>query len=448
MMVYVQVCDRNGNPIDFSRLNMGINATDGVFMSINEAITAVGTLNPKLVYTLYLKDEGPINADHILMFDEFVQIPESMTNIEFISRNAIIRAIQFKPWSFAIFGNNVHVNTIIDGDIYNQVNNYKIFYQKPTLQRSSELQKLHKNQNSSVLAAKLIQDYIQNVQQTKSLFDLLERIKGLTSNFQVILSTFYLADYFNVIQLKIHELDSIISSKDLTPYFKKLDKEVYVQELLETMAPVKRKIQQTNMKTLQFLTDLDSCEYVSTERGYRGFLYKFLEIIGENIWVQRQILRKLVEIDVVGESLHMVHLQQVDALLLETQVLLNQLSNYVHRVGDPSFLVEGENSSELLLNLATQALQGPHAGIFREALISFLNEKSSAKISEGSVVKNSELLAYLREYTSNCPDADYYVIRLMKNYSESITGITTGLGGISSLGTIATTSLTLLKNMV
>ena len=467
IIMYVQVCGQIGEPIDFSV--MGLNVKDGIFQSINEAITAVKILKScgekfDRIYRFHLKKhdfEVKMRKGGVF-FDEFVQIPKNM-NITFKhdvnGEKVVIRAVCLKKGSVIGLMNNknnigdptvndIQIPTIINGVMKNNDYGYAVFYQETVIPRSEGLESLHRNMNLEVLAAGLTGDFVHNVQDIEPLFDLLKRIKGVTSNFQILLSSFYLADYFNVIKLKIHELDLIISNEDITQHFKQLNDEMYVQELLENIGPAKRKMHRVNRKTLQFLNAWESCLHVSTlgdVMGYRDFLYKFFEIIGENIWVDCQILRRFMEIDIVSDSLYMVKLQQIDDLLNEAQLLVNQASYYVHRVENPTFLLEGENSSEILLNIATTSLQSPDAKIFKEALITFLNEKAHTKIPKGAIIKNDELLAYLRNYTKNCPDADYFFVRFMKNHPNVITGFNLACTGLSTLGTLTSTGITIGK---
>ena len=87
------------------------------------------------------------------------------------------------------------------------------------------------------------------------------------------------------------------------------------------------------------------------------------------------MLARLTDIDIVGESLYMVQLQQIDRLLVEIQVLVDKLSVYVHREEDPALLMEGEDSSEFLVNMAVHMLNGQDSQVFKKALTCFLMEK-------------------------------------------------------------------------
>ena len=451
--MYVQVC-KDDIPVDFTQ--QAIPVKDGVFPTIKEAIFAINTLNTQERYTIHLKRDNQKQVDGTILpaiFDEFIIIPEGMRNLEFRSLKAVIRAVAFKPNSTITIDDNTIFRNVINGISQQQVYGYKFNYGQKMPERSMEWIEFHKRINSKILEARFVNSFTTNAKRCiEPLSYLLGCVNKITSNFQVILLCFYLADYITIIQGILIELDGKSSLKlnkeDVTFYLPQLEGEVYFQELLETMAEAKIRMQSVSMKTEGFIEDLGEAEHVSTAgsaMGYRDFLYKFLELVGENIWVQRQMLARLTDIDIVGESLYMVQLQQIDRLLVEIQVLVDKLSVYVHREEDPALLMEGEDSSEFLVNMAVHMLNGQDSQVFKKALTCFLMEKCPGRVPKVGVLRNDDLVAVLREYMSKCPDADYAVIRFIKNHPGVMLGFSAGCSGLSTLGTLTSTVFTVIR---
>jgi hypothetical protein len=443
IMAYVEICDNQGNPIT-------ILIMQGIFPTIQQAITVVETLNPNTNYTLYLKQEENIGTPlNSIVFDECVNIPENMRNIEFRSINATIRAVKLLPGSSIKIDDNIRINNLINGMQTSLIQGSKIQYHQNQPLRSPKLEKLHKNIHSEILAAALIQEYIQKAQHyITPLSHLFWCVRKVTSNFQVLLFLFQVEEYINLVKMKLNELDIITSTDEFTSQFKKVTNEAYFHELLDNMDFNRKELKIANKKAYQFIIDLQSADHPSTAgsaMGYRNFLANFLGIVGGDILIQRQLLEKIMGNDMVMASMNMVHLKQIDDLLTEAQILLDQSTYYVYRVEDPTVLMDGENSSELLLNIAEEALKGPRASIFREALIVFLNEKCPDKIVDGMVMKNSELMARLREYTSKCPDADYFFTRFIKNHPEALLGLSLTSTSLGLMGTITSTTIAILR---
>lgn len=464
-MTYVQVCDQSGEPLDFRV--MGLNVKDGIFQSINTALTAVKLLmscgekfNKIYVFHLNAHDFEVEMIGGGVFFDEYIQIPENI-NINFKCGNninkAVIRAIHLKQG--ACLGlmnktsmgdpavNDIQIQNIIDGVIKNNDYGYSVFYQENMNPRSECLEDLHRSVNAEVLAAGLIQNYVKTVQSLQPLTSLFRNVKHLTSNFHVLTALFCIEDSFTLFIKELDELDELLSKN--VPIFKQFLCEDYVQELLETMSKPKMELYRSSTQTSQLMCNMSEYLHVRSPttppKQQYEHLSQVIDTIEEHIFIQRQILKKVMKIDLVHESIYKIRLRNINMILKVIQAYLDSLRLYMIHTDNENILVDGENTSELLLNLATQALQGSHATVFKKALITFLNEKSPTKIPEDSVVKNSELIAHLRTYLKNCPDADYAVIRFMKNHPSSITGIQTGLSILSSIGSLSASTMTILK---
>ena len=110
-----------------------------------------------------------------------------------------------------------------------------------------------------------------------------------------------------------------------------------------------------------------------------------------------------MELDIIKENVIMVYLKQIDNLLKEAQLIVTQASYYVHHTENPILLSEGEESSELVLNMATLGLQGSDAALFKKGLITFLMRRHMLKLPVIQLWGIIYLLGHLREYMSDCP---------------------------------------------
>ena len=427
-MTYVEVHDNNGR-VNFSSLGVLYDSVQK-FPTIQDAIIAVSCLDPNKNFDIILFSEEHdirLNNNEVL-FDELVTIGYS--NLSFIGRDVWIRAIHPRYDVSAEFTDGINVGNIINGDktVLTGKGRYKISHSHVTPPSEAVfLKPLTKTMYSREITAGLIRNYLQTVQGV-NVEILWKDILDVTTNFQIALPTFYSNSCLDIFNTKIEELKGEVS--ETTPPFSLLSEDLDVQESLATMDKTKKRLYDLYRSIQLFSSNFDTftktyAPFIRSDSNdiippeYRVFIQRYLNIRLEYLFLQQQLLKRLMNINIIKESGYMPFLQSLKLLLVEAQMYLNQLDHYVHQTTDTMVLARGENSSELFLDFAEQTLKSPDAKKFKESLITFLNEKSPTKIVKEGVVKNEDLIASLRKYTKKCPDADYAIIRFIKNHSES-----------------------------